>query len=228
MVFSYLRSLRRDGIAVLPARYPGRETRAAEQPIRDFGRLVAALAPVVAGLPPGPFALFGHSLGAYVAFTVAGELARLDFGQPEALFLASAPGPLGLGPGGVPLVAQASELSDDALLALLVGLGGIPPAMAAAPELSAMLADALRSDIEVFSSYRHQPRPPLDIPVSLFVGRDDPLVPQDQVNSWRECTTGVFEMHLVPGGHFFAGHSADQVRKLVGESCLRGIAAADK
>jgi surfactin synthase thioesterase subunit len=227
MIFSYLRSLRREGIAVLPARYPGREKRVAEQPIRSFEPLVGALASVIAELSSAPFALFGHSLGAYVAFEVARELTRVDV-RPEVLLLASAPGPVALGSAGGALVGDTSELSDEALLSLFVLLGGISAAMAATPDLSAMLASALRSDIEVLGSYRYVPEPPLDVPVSVFVGRDDLMASQDQVAAWRECTTEVFEMHTLPGGHYFTGAPAAQLCKLVGDSCLRGTPDAGK
>ena len=64
-------------VDVAPVQPPGREQRIAEPPIDDLARLIEALAGGLADQIETPYAFFGHSLGALVAY----ELARAAY-QP--------------------------------------------------------------------------------------------------------------------------------------------------
>src|ERR671919_747384 len=55
-------------IDVAAVQLPGRETRLAEPPVRRLDALVAAMAPALEPFLDRPFALFGHSMGALIAF----------------------------------------------------------------------------------------------------------------------------------------------------------------
>src|SRR4051794_36920377 len=79
-----------DGMAaaveVVAVQPPGRETRFREPPFTDWRSLVVSLADA---LPADrPFALFGHSLGALLAFELARELRRRGGPPPDHLFVA--------------------------------------------------------------------------------------------------------------------------------------------
>src|SRR5947199_2686785 len=63
-------------IEVFPVALPGREHRLAESPIDDIHLLAAALGEELAGVLDPPFAFFGHSMGALLAFELARHLRR--------------------------------------------------------------------------------------------------------------------------------------------------------
>jgi medium-chain acyl-[acyl-carrier-protein] hydrolase len=68
---------------------PGRENRLAEEPIRRMEELVEALrAGLDEELDP-PFAFFGHSLGALVAFELARRLRETGSPLPSHLFVSA-------------------------------------------------------------------------------------------------------------------------------------------
>src|SRR5580765_133219 len=66
---------------------PGRETRYKEPGFVRMANLVAALAESLAPEFDRPFALFGHSMGALVAFELARELRRRRMRLPDVLFV---------------------------------------------------------------------------------------------------------------------------------------------
>lgn len=217
--FSYLQPLRKNGFAVLPARYPGREARRAEPAIHEFGTLVDSLANAIASSPPARYALFGHSLGAYVAFELAHVLTENLSLPPEALFVAAAPGPT-CHNSEKAAIETISDVGDQALLGAFAQIGGIPSAMLSIPDLVPALAAALRGDMNVFASYRYETRPPLNIPLTAFVGQDDVLVSRADASNWKECTINTFGMHILSGGHFCVTSAADTVRRIVADVCL--------
>ena len=63
------------GLEVNAVLLPGRETRFAEPPVDDMAALASQIADAIAPLAGQPFALFGHSLGALLAYEVARRLA---------------------------------------------------------------------------------------------------------------------------------------------------------
>jgi medium-chain acyl-[acyl-carrier-protein] hydrolase len=85
---------------------PGRAGRMHEPFARDWGALVEGLATAVEDDIDGPFALFGHSLGATLAFEVSRELARRG-ASPSHLY------------GGVPAALQDSREVLDYFLPIL-------------------------------------------------------------------------------------------------------------
>ncbi|WP_035716324.1 thioesterase II family protein [Azorhizobium doebereinerae] len=187
------------GTEVCAIQLPGRQDRIGEPAIDDLDAMVTQLEAAVAPLAGAPYALFGHSMGALLAFALAHRLRARGGPGPLHLFVSAfrAPHlPARLGPLG--------GLDDDAFLAELGRLGRISGMLEAAPDLTALLIPALRADVRLCEAWAcPEGLPPLPLPITCFGGRDDDFVPPEDMAAWRRHTTGRFRHHTVPGDHFF-------------------------
>lgn len=150
-----------------------------------------------------PFAVFGHSLGALVAFELARLLRRRTGLEPIHLFVSALGAPHALAPAG----CGAGALSDDELREQIRGIGAISPKLARRPallqrQLSRMLP-VLRADLAVVEHYRHVSAEPFTCPLTALGGLGDPLVDIEALEAWRLHTRGAFAMELMDGDHFF-------------------------
>lgn len=197
---------------------PGRGSRLAEPAFTDLPDLVDA---VVEGIEfAEPFVLFGHSLGALVAYHTAVELRRRALPGPEALILSASPAPR-----LVPKTASAAGLDDDALAAAVEReYGPLPEDVAGGdPEIRALLFGALRADLEIVSRYRAEPPVPLELPVTVYGGTRD-SDPRTALEAWNEYTTGPFELRMFDGDHFYFREHPDEFLATLAET-LRQRAA---
>lgn len=153
---------------------------------------------LAAHLPPGPLALFGHSLGALVAFELARELRRSGAAPPVLLAVSGEVAP------HLPRAGRDARTLDDAgLLDEVRGFGGTPEALLAEEAAAELLLPGLRRDLELASAYEYSPEPPLDVPVVAFAGLADTAAPPPSVAAWDAHTCSAFELHRLPGNHFF-------------------------
>ncbi|MDQ2588937.1 thioesterase II family protein [Saccharothrix yanglingensis] len=198
-------------VSVLAVQYPGRQDRRGEVPLDDVGAIARQVAPLVADLPGGPPALFGHSMGALVAF----EVARLMTGKHD-----EAPAHLYVSGRRAPdrHRSEAVHLMDErGLLAEVAALGGTGAANLRDRDLVAMVLPPLRADYRAVETYRHTPGEPLTCPVTVLTGDADPKTTAAEAEGWREHTTGAFDLRVYPGGHFFlTDHQAEVLDLLRG------------
>ncbi|MFF5204862.1 thioesterase II family protein [Streptosporangium sp. NPDC000396] len=186
-------------VEVLGVQLPGRENRIVEPAEIDLVELAAAIAD--AAVADGrPYALYGHSLGARLAFEAVRQLRRTGAPLPARLYVGAARAPHLHGSGAFDGL---SRVSDDELVARVVAGGGVPEAVADEPELLELLIPTLRADFTWLDDYVHQPEPPLPVPIVAFAGSLDHAVPVEQVADWERHTTAGFVLHRLDGGHFF-------------------------
>ncbi|MFJ2032325.1 thioesterase II family protein [Streptosporangium sp. NPDC087985] len=187
------------GVEVLGVQLPGRENRIAEPAEVDLVELATAVADAAAE-DGRPYALYGHSLGARLAFEVARLLRRTGAPPPARLYVGAARAPH---LGGSSTFDGLSHVSDDELVARIVAGGGVPEAVADEPELLELLLPTLRADFTWLDDYVYQPEPPLPVPITAFAGTRDLAVSMEQMAGWEQHTTAGFVLHRVDGGHFF-------------------------
>lgn len=196
-----------------PVQLPGRGSRFREAPLRRVEDLVPALAEGLAPLLDVPFALFGHSMGAVVAFEVARELRRR--GGPAPVLLAVSGHQAPRRPEVEP---PFSHLPDAAFLEeLRRRYDGIPAEVLAEKELLQLLLPVLRADIQVLETYAYAGEPPLDCPISCLGGEDDPHVSVADLEAWSDETSGGLRVRTFPGGHFFVASARSEVLHALGE-----------
>ena len=179
-----------DTIEVCPVQLPGRGSRIAELPCADINQLVGCAVQALASYLDKPFALFGHSMGALIAFELARHMGREYSAQPIHLFVSGRPSPQTM-----------SELSD--LDQLDSELPEMLQRQIRNPELRELVLPVLRADLALCKSYIYTPATPFMFPITAFGGLDDHGVPRDHLEGWREHTTGRFVLRMFPGGHFF-------------------------
>jgi medium-chain acyl-[acyl-carrier-protein] hydrolase len=186
---------------------PGREGRWREPALTNIGEIADRVA---RALPPhlqSPFAFYGHSLGALIAFEVTRRLRAAGQALPRHLFLAAHRA------AHVPNPHPAMRhLDDDAFVdELRRRYDGIPQTVLDNPELLELMLPCLRADFTAYETYEYRSDAPLDCPISAFGGDQDAYVRTHEVAGWREQTRGRFRMRVVPGNHFFMQAQRDQV-----------------
>lgn len=188
-------------IEIHPVRLPGRESRISEAPMFSVDELVESIVHEIAPLIHGPFALFGYSFGALLAFETARKLRRKGF-APERLMIAALKAP------HLPLRRKPIHHLPDSLLADEIRrFSGTPEAVLENPELMNLLLPAIRADFTAYERYRYRAEAPLDCPTTAMRGATDASVSSDELAEWSQHTSAVFTRHVFPGGHFFL-HSA--------------------
>ncbi|MEU7649337.1 thioesterase II family protein [Streptomyces huasconensis] len=193
---------------VLAVQYPGRQERRKEPCLTGVTELADVLAEELLEWADRPLAFFGHSMGALVGFEVARRL------EPKGVRLVSffASG------RAAPSLSRDEGVHrrDDAgLIAKMKELGGTAGSLLDDPEVVEMLLPALRNDYRAVETYRLTPGPPLGCPLVVLTGDADPQVSVEEAARWRDFSTGEFEMHTYPGGHFYLdAHAASVLGKI--------------
>ena len=195
-------------VEVCAVQLPGRENRMAETPFTHVAPLVEAWAEAAAPWLDRPFAVFGHSNGALVAFEWARWLRRTGGPQMAHLFASGR-----RAPDLPPRQRDTHDLPDHEFLADLRSLGGMPEEVLAHPELLQLLLPVLRADLTVHETYRWYPEPPLELPVTAYVGNADHKVCRDEAEGWERHTTKAFTLRVFPGDHFYLASQRDLLLK---------------
>jgi medium-chain acyl-[acyl-carrier-protein] hydrolase len=186
-----------DTIEVCAVQLPGRGSRISEPPCTQINQLVRALGAALAPYLDKPFALFGHSMGALIAFELARHMRKEYGAQPVHLFVSGRPSPQ---TKTEPLDVKQF---DSELREMFQRRNVIPKESLEDPELIALMLPILRADVALCESYYYTPQPPFSFPITAFGGINDHGVSRHSLEDWREHTTAAFALRLFPGDHFF-------------------------
>ncbi len=208
-------------VTVVPIEYPGHGRRFAQTPLGAIDQIAQVHAGEILADLESPFALFGHSMGALVAFELARELRRRGAPLPLKVYAS----------GTLPPVSPEHEAPGEDILALtdeevrdrLVEFGGTPQEILDNADLMELMLPIVRADMAACESYVYRPETPLPCPITALGGADDDTFEQSELARWGELTSKSFDVVTLPGGHFFprthtaalTGWLAEDIRKLL-------------
>ena len=185
-------------IQVCAIQLPGREARWMEPPLTRLATVVEVLVESLRPHLVGPFAFFGHSMGALVAFEVARQLRRQNQPGLRHLFVSGARAPQRPDP-----FPRIHHLPEAVFVEELRRLEGTPTEVLENAELMRLVVPTLRADLAICETYTHSTEPPLDCPISAYGGAHDRRVSFEDIVAWRVQTRNSFRVRMFPGNHFF-------------------------
>lgn len=206
------------GVGLHAVHLPGRGTRMREIPFDRLAPIVAALVNALRPMQDLPFAFFGHSMGALLAFETARAL-RLGGGGPRLLIASGCRSP--------PLIEEREKihgLSDESFIRKLGELGGTPAEVLQHRELLEILMPTLRADFAVIDTYRYRPSAPLACPITVISGSADCHASRSTMDAWQLQTSDCVSFHEILGGHFFIHSAQDELLQIVLRDLDRCIA----
>lgn len=206
-----------DALEIVALQLPGRERLIDEEPYRDVHRAVEGLMDQLRdrlGEDGGRVALFGHSLGAVLAYELAHRLGAEPRIELVHVFVSGSPQP------ARGRERRATGLSDADFLARVGEFAGYHHPALDDPEMREMILPALRADVEMHENYVPGTGLPLDAPLTVVRGEDDDLVGYDDAESWSKVAGRDFEHVEVPGGHMYLTEAVSALVRLIASTVL--------
>jgi medium-chain acyl-[acyl-carrier-protein] hydrolase len=168
----------------------------AQLPLRSARSIAEAAQTNLRALLHEPFALFGHSMGALIAYELGCVLEDRGI-VPEVLIVAAKSAP------HLPARRARGILPDDELIRELRALDGTPRALLEDRSSLQFYLPLIRSDFAVVDTYVHDRKTRLSCPIACLGGSDDPTTSKESLAAWSVHTAGSFELVMFPGNHFF-------------------------
>lgn len=205
-------------IEVCPVELPGRGARLREEPVPGFSRLIQLAASGLQAFINLPYAFFGHSLGALIAFELARYYRKQGMPGPVHFFASGHTAP------DFPEVhPPIHQLPDAEFLAELRSLNGTPDAVIANQELMELLLPLLRADFALNETYVCDAEAPLDLPFSVYGGLRDRDVTRTSLEAWQKHTRSTFTLQMFNGDHFFIQQNQHTLLEMVARELIQYI-----
>ena len=193
-------------VEVCPIQLPGRENRFSEPAFKNVQALAQALANQLQLYSNKPFAIYGHSMGALIAFELTRVLQSNGMEMPEVLMLGAHRA------AHLPRTRETLYTMDDTtFIERLQRFGGFPEEVLASEELLQFLLPTLKADFTLCDTYTYTDDLPLNCPIHVFAGDSDPEAPPAVMDSWRKHSSVDTHMHTFQAGHFFIRTDLDLV-----------------
>lgn len=200
----------RTDLDVVTLERPGHGKRISEPLLHDPAAIVDDLLGQVRDRLEVPFAVYGHSLGARLAFLLCHRLRAEGLPAPRHLYVSGESGPV------IPSRERDTwRLPADEFWAHLDRLGGLPAELRDHPDLMAFYERILRADFTALGAYEHPDAAPLDIPITAMNGAAEWFTRAD-VHAWQRESTRPLTTHLFPGDHFFIRDRWPALARIVG------------
>ncbi len=200
-------------IEVCPIQLPGRENRYSEKPITDAHQMAQIIATQMLPFLDRPYAIFGHSMGALLAYEVTRELARLKARAPEILFVSAHRAP------HLPRKrALLHALPNAQFIESLKQYGGFPEEILNNQEFIDFVLPTMRSDMTLCDLYAFKNEDfQLNLPIEIFAGAGDPEAGPDEMKAWADYSQNRSNLKVFEGGHFFLrSHSKELLDHISG------------
>ncbi len=205
---------------VCAVQLPGRESRIRERAFNQMQPLVLAATEALIPYLDGPYAFFGHSMGAILAFEIARRLRILGKRGPNLLIPSASCAPQI--PRKLPVTFN---LPEDKLVLELRELQGTHAEVLEHREIMQVLLPLLRSDFEAIETYSYQEGQPLECPIFSIGGAEDADIGIEDLNAWRVQTSGEFSACVLPGNHFFLLNDHELVVQTILEHLQKSMSA---
>lgn len=203
-------------IEVCAVQLPGRGARMREPALTSFATLIEQLTQVISRQDVLPFAFFGHSLGALIAFELTRQLRRQGLALPHRLIVSGCNAP----PLRKPASRCLHELPDDELIERLRDYNGTPAEVLEHRELMRLLLPTIRADFALGADYHHTDEAPLALPLTACGGRDDPHVDAAGLQAWQHQSAGEFRLRWFEGDHFYINPQRQALLECLAEELL--------
>lgn len=212
---------------VIAPQLPGREKRFLEPPYNDISLAITGVLPqIVERLEAdAQVFIFGHSLGAVLAYELACRLTVMDKYSLAQLIVSGSPGPW------TPRTMRATGLSDKEFLDQVREFAGYDHPALNDLEMREMLLPTLRADVEMHENYYPPEGAPLSVPITSIRGTHDELVTKEEAAQWQSATTAPLKSMEIPGGHMYLTDGSKGLFRLIEdimETTLPTSRVADK
>jgi medium-chain acyl-[acyl-carrier-protein] hydrolase len=194
---------------------PGRGRRFREPFAATRQEVVDGIGAELAAFGDHRLVLFGHSLGAALAYELALALERTACPPSLAIISAGRPPWAGL---NRPALAHL-PLPEFLAAAVRYGLGS--PELASDPELAATYGPVLRADVGLSEQRALTTDTPTSVPMALLGGKQDRLVPEGALRHWSGLAQEPPSVHLFDGGHMFIHEHGDLVLAALTDLLIR-------
>lgn len=193
---------------VYGAQYPGRQDRYKEPFVGSIDDMADQVYAALGTLPDAPTALFGHSMGAVLAFEVARRYESLAGRQVVRVFASGSRAPSHYGD-------EREYKNDTDLVGVMRDLGGTDPRVLNNPDMLATFLPAFRNDYRALQAYHRGTEIGISAPIVVMTATDDPKTSVASAEAWLEHTTGGGEVHTFTGGHFYLEKQPQRVVEVV-------------
>ena len=186
-------------IEVCAIQLPGRESRLLEPALENVEAMVAAL---LEHLPPyldRPYAFYGHSMGALLAFELTRSIEKMaGIRGPERLFLAAHRA------AHLPLQRlPMSTLSDADFIEKIRGYGGFVDEILNNAEIMELILPTIRADFRLCDHYELKDETLIQCPIHVFAGSQDTQTLLESTYAWSLRSKAPVDVQVFAGGHFF-------------------------
>jgi surfactin synthase thioesterase subunit len=197
---------------------PGRFSRRNDPPIHNMPELSDQIVHALSAYLDKPFALFGHSVGALVAYEVTRGLEEKGSPLPVRLLVSA---------HKVPHDALEEEpmynLPDQELVQKIIDLGLVPAEVLENKELIDFILPPLKADFEVSETYKYTERNPLPVAITAMGGEGDTLLSPEDLDAWKEYSSLSFQSFLYKGDHFYTETLQKEVLKDISQWLLQDL-----
>ena len=177
---------------------PGRGARFSEPFCTSAQEAAAGIAEEWQTLGDRPYSVYGHSLGALIAFEFT-RLMEQPHRQPPANLLVS-----GKRAPHLPIAAEGIHaLPDDEFVARVMEYEVTSSEIAENPELLELLLPRLRADFAMSECYEFKAGSQITTDIGCFGGEGDPETTAPRLEEWSRQTSTDFSIRRFPGDHFF-------------------------